>query len=367
MTELFKNIYNKTFFDSFNTTLSNTIPNFDKDKFNNDIFSNDWEQKELKQRMRHISTVLKAHLSSNYRENIFYITKIIEYIKQSNFKESSLEYMFFPDFVEQYGLNHLDVSLNAIEFITQFISCEFAIRPFIQKYPNKTLEKMKEWSLHENHHVRRLSSEGCRPRLPWACALPDLKKDPTSIIPILENLKEDASEYVRRSVANNLNDISKDNPEIVLSLLQKWKGISKETDWVIKHGSRTLLRKADPQVLNIFGMSNKINCKVSDLNIKNEIISIGDNLEFSFNLSNLAKEDLRARVEYAIYYVKSNSKQSKKLFKITENIYKTKEVYKFNRKQSFRDMTTRKHYLGTHKLAIVINGNELIEKEFIVK
>ncbi|MFN4150815.1 MAG: DNA alkylation repair protein, partial [Candidatus Sericytochromatia bacterium] len=365
MTELFKNIYNKTFFDSFNIALTNNIPNFDKDKFNSDIFSNDWEQKELKQRMRHISTVLKDHLSSNYRENIFYITKIIEYIKQSNFKESSLEYMFFADFVEQYGLNHLDVSLNAIEFITQFISCEFAIRPFIQKHPNKTLEKMKEWSLHENHHVRRLASEGCRPRLPWASALPDLKKDPSSILPILENLKTDESEYVRRSVANNLNDISKDNPDIVLNLLQKWKGISKETDWVIKHGSRTLLRKADPQVLSIFGMSNKINCKVSDLNIKNEIISIGDHLEFSFNLSNLAKEDLRARVEYAIYYVKANGKQSKKLFKITENVYKHKEVYKFNRKQSFRDMTTRKHYIGTHKLSIVINGNELIEKEFI--
>lgn len=367
MTELFKNIYNKAFFDSFNIVLTNNIPNFDKDKFNNDIFSNDWEQKELKQRMRHISTVLKSHLSSNYRENIFYITKIIKYIKQSQFKESSLEYMFFADFVEQYGLNHLDISLEAIEFITQFISCEFAIRPFIQKHPIKTLSKMKEWSLHENHHVRRLASEGCRPRLPWASALPDLKKDPSSIIPILENLKTDDSEYVRRSVANNLNDISKDNPDIVLNLLQKWKGISKETDWVIKHGSRTLLRKADPQVLNIFGMSNKINCKVSDFNIKNEIISIGDSLEFSFSLSNLAKEELRARVEYAIYYVKANGKQSKKLFKITENIYKFKEAYKFNRKQSFRDMTTRKHYIGTHKLSIVINGNELIEKEFIVK
>ncbi len=134
--------------------------------------------------------------------------------------------MVFTEYVENFGLEHYDISMSAMEFITQFISCEYAIRPFIIRYPGKAMKQMLQWSKHESLHVRRFSSEGCRPRLPWAMALPALKKDPTLILPILENLKDDSSEFVRKSVANNLNDIAKDNPDTVLGIVKRWQGNS---------------------------------------------------------------------------------------------------------------------------------------------
>jgi 3-methyladenine DNA glycosylase AlkC len=158
-------------------------------------------------------------------------------------EDGGLVYIFLPDYIEQYGLEDFESSVKAIENVTRFVSCEFAVRPFILKYGGTMMKKMRTWSLHKSYHVRRLSSEGSRPRLPWAISIPELKKDPSPILPILENLKNDPSEWVRRSVANNLNDIAKDHPGLVIELARKWKGISRETDAIIKHGSRTLLKK----------------------------------------------------------------------------------------------------------------------------
>jgi 3-methyladenine DNA glycosylase AlkC len=128
--------------------------------------------------------------------------------------------LFFPDFVETYGLEHWDRSVAALEKFTRMSTSEFAVRPFLKRNQPRMMAQMAAWSKHESEHVRRLASEGCRPRLPWADALPALKRDPAPIWPILEQLKADPSEYVRRSVANNLNDISKDHPEQVLAIAQ---------------------------------------------------------------------------------------------------------------------------------------------------
>ena len=140
--------------------------------------------------------------------------------------------------------------MKAIEFITQFITCEFAVRPFLLKYGDKMMNQMRAWSLHKSHKVRRLASEGSRPRLPWAMAIPALKKNPMPVLTILENLKNDPSESVRRSVANNLNDISKDRPGMVLKIANAWKGQNKETDAIVRHGCRTLLKHGHPEVLD---------------------------------------------------------------------------------------------------------------------
>ena len=186
-------------------------------------------------------------------------------------------------------------------------------------------------------------------------------------ISILENLKNDPSEFVRRSVANNLNDIAKDHPEIVLAIARRWKDVCAETDWIIKHGCRTLLKKAHPESLALFGLSDSLNCSINDLKLSSHPVKKGDYLEFSFQLVNAEAIPHKLGIEYAIYYMKANGKRSKKLFKITENTYLNNLVYNFSRKQSFKDMTTRKHYPGNHKLTVVVNGNELAEHEFLVE
>ena len=295
MAEPFKNMYNKQFFDLFTKDLKLVIDDFDAHGFVSQVMDDEWEGRELKQRWIHITSILKKFLPADYKEAIAKILELLDHVKSTRPDFSviddtkfglMLEYgVILNNYVEQYGLDDYETSVKAIEKITQFTSCEFVTHPFIIKYPDKMMKQMLVWSKHEHWGVRRLASEGCRPRLPWAMALPNLKKDPTPIIPILENLKNDPARFVRLSVANNLNDIAKDNPEIVIDLAKKWKGESKEVDWIIKHGCRTLLKQGIPEVMELFGFDSiRNNISVEDFQISSPKVKVGDSLEFGFNL-----------------------------------------------------------------------------------
>lgn len=366
MAELFKNIYNKQFFTDFANQLKVVAPKFDNEGFIKDIFDAHWEEKELKQRMRHTSEVLNKHLSNNFKQNAENIVRFIQYLQKTGLKEHTIEYMFIPDFIEVYGVDDYETSIKAFEKITQFTSCEFAVRPFIIKYENMMMQQMLLWSDHENDMVRRLASEGCRPRLPWAMALPELKRNPKAILPILERLKNDASESVRRSVANNLNDISKDNPEIVITLAKQWIGKSKETDWVVKHACRTLLKQGHPKVMPLFGFGDIKHIKVSSFEVHTPTVNIGNYLEFSFNLENSGTKASLVRLEYGLYYQKQNGTLSRKVFKISEKLYPKDSITNIVRKQSFKIITTRKYHTGLHQVSLIINGKELEKLDFEV-
>jgi 3-methyladenine DNA glycosylase AlkC len=310
-----------------------------------------------------MSTTLKDYLPGDYSHQVRIINDLIEDLK-ANGTDGGFEYMFFPDFIEQYGLDDPATSLKAMESITQFISCEFAIRPFLLKYPETVLQQMFKWSEHPHPHVRRFSSEGCRPRLPWAMAIPQLKKDPSPVLPILNNLRNDSALFVRKSVANHLNDIAKDHPSIVIDLAKKWKGESKETDWIIKHGCRTLLKKADKTIYKLYDLNPDADCKITNFKLSKNRISRDERLQFSFDLEPAKNKNAKLRIEYAIYYVKSNGRQIKKIFQVSENKFSKDKAYSFNRYQNFQDLTTRKHYPGKHKIAIVVNGREMVTKDF---
>ncbi|WP_109436090.1 MULTISPECIES: DNA alkylation repair protein [Aquimarina] len=364
MAELLKNIYTREFFETFTNSLQKIVPNFNTSSFFKHIFNTEWEHKELKQRMRHIVIALQHHLSPEYSKNVTTIIQVIDQLQKDGVKENSLEYMFFPDFIEYYGICEYDISIAAIEKITQFTSCEFAIRPFILTFPNKGIQQMITWSQHKHPMVRRLSSEGCRPRLPWAMALPFLKKDPTQILPILKRLKNDESESVRRSVANNLNDISKDNPDIVINLAYNWYSKSKNTDWLVKHACRTLLKQGNIKTMKLFGYGAIHNIKIEDLKIHTPKVKIGSVLDFTFELHNIGNSSSKLRLEYGLYYQKANGSLSKKVFKISEKIYPAKSSTVIDRKQSFKVITTRKFHIGLHRLSIIINGHELEKYDF---
>lgn len=362
MPEPLKNLYNPRFFEHFTSVVQQVLPQFTTQHFLNGVFDRDWESRELKQRVRHVATGLNDHLPGTYKQQVRTILAIVKQLRKTGVN-GGFEYMFFPDFIEQYGQQDLATSLTVMEELTQFISCEFAIRPFLLKHPDTVMKQMLKWSKHPHPHVRRFSSEGCRPRLPWAMAIPSLKKDPAPIVPILENLKADESLFVRKSVANNLNDIAKDHPGKVIALVKKWKGVGKDTDWIIRHGCRTLLKKADGDTYSIFGLNGSSGCDVLNLKLSASKIKIGDRLAFSFDIKT-GKKPSRLRLEYAVYYAKANSKQSRKIFQIHERNYEASQLISFKKEQRFQDFTTRKHYPGKHKLAIVVNGKELAEKEF---
>jgi 3-methyladenine DNA glycosylase AlkC len=362
MSSLLKDIYSPAFYNSLSDILIQTVPAFNKQRFIKRIYQEGFEDKELKERMKHTTEVLHEFLPADYEQAIPLIEKTINALRKAGYGEA-LEFIFFPDYLATYGLDHYETSVKALEFVTQFITCEFAIRPFILKYGDRMLQQMLAWSLHKSEKVRRLASEGSRPRLPWAMAIPFLKKDPAPILPILENLKQDLSESVRRSVANNLNDIAKDNPAIVIAIAAKWKGISKETDAIIKHGSRTLLKQGHKDILQHYGLDST-HVALTGFTILTPKVKTGDSLEFSFTIRNKDAQSQTIRLEYGVHYLKQNGTLSKKVFKISEKVYAPGEEVNILRKQSFRLITTRVFYPGKHQLSIIINGEEYPAKAF---
>lgn len=375
MAQSFKDIYNEQFFEKFTKDLKLVINDLDASEFVSQVMDNEWGNREYKQRIMHITTILRKFLPAGYRDAIAKILELLECIKNAlpdfskiddkNFGLLTLQYgAILDNYVEQYGMDDYETSIKAIEKITQFTSCEFVTHPFIVKYPEKMMEQMLVWSKHEHWAVRRLASEGCRPRLPWAMALPNLKDDPAPIIPILENLKNDPSRFVRLSVANNLNDIAKDNPETVIDLVKRWKGESEEVEWVIKHGCRTLLKQGNPEVMKLFGFDSIQNISIEKFQISTPEVKIGNSLEFSFNLLNSNNKKTKIRLEYGVYYQKANGALAKKVYKISEKEYAANSVTQITRKHSFRVVTTRKFHPGLHRVAVVINGNEFEKHDF---
>jgi 3-methyladenine DNA glycosylase AlkC len=366
MSEPLKYMYNPQFFERLCPVLKEVIPQFEERKFVHTVFDTRWPELELKQRTRQVTKALHSCLPVEFPKAMEMVVSISHLLRKDKAHEQMYPFIFLPEYIELYGMNHFELSMKAIEESTKLVSAEFAIRPFIVRYPKETMKYMLRWSQHSEASVRRLSSEGCRPRLPWAIALPEFKKDPSPILPILENLKTDTSEYVRRSVANNLNDIAKDHPDLALKIAKKWRGKNPATDWIVKHGCRTLLKRGNEAILDLHGFNPQSKAGIKDLQATAKV-SIGDHLEFSFMFISREKSSSRFRLEYAIDYQTLSGKVSKKIFKVTENTFEPSLPYYFKRKQSFKDFTTRKHFKGKHCLRILSNGKELASTEFFVR
>ena len=357
MAEQLKNMFfTSESINSIANLIKNQYSKFDKKEFIKLINSGGFKNMELKEKMRHLTKCMHKTLPSSFDKAVDILIKIAPEVK-------GFESMSLPDYVEQYGLDNWDISLPAMAHFTKYSSSEFAVRPFLDMDPQRGMKYMMELAENELFNIRRFSSEGCRPRLPWAMALPKFKKDPSLIIPVLEKLKNDESEFVRRSVANNLNDISKDNPDIALDLCKKWKGESKETDWIIKHACRGMLKAGNKKALMLFGFGDPKNIDVEDLCFNNQAVNMGEKLQFTFNLINKEKKLTKIRLEYCVYFMKANGKLAGKVFQISEKSCLPGK-YPYKRNQSFINMSTRKHYPGKHQIAIIVNGEEKIRKDF---
>lgn len=357
--------YTVDFFDKLSPLLEKSIPGFDKNSFYSHLFCPDWKEMALKEKMRHTAQSLRPFMPDDFPEAAALLEKIVRLVQNEPIGEGCFEFMSLPDYVELYGQEHYDASVHCMETVTQIASCEFAVRPFLLKYEEKMIAQMLRWSLHDNEHVRRLASEGIRPRLPWAMGLPFLKKDPAPILPILENLKNDPSETVRRSVANNLNDISKDHPNIVLNIAGQWKGHSPKTDALIKHACRTLLKQGHPDIMDHYDLCDK-SAEITNFRLHAPAVAIGDKLRFSFTVKNTSSEEQTLRLEYGLYYLRKNGSYSKKVFKISEKNFAPGECTEITRHQSFALITTRVFYHGTQRISLIANGKEVQQEDFLL-
>mgnify|MGYP000208565667 CR=1 FL=1 len=357
MPEPLKNLYSHELINTLATELKGEYAIFDAHKFTESVLSDKWDALELKDRMRHIAAVIGDYLPSNYAEAIGILLPVSE-------KFSGLEHMHFPEFVEQFGLADFELSMRALEHLTSGSSSEFAIRPFIIKFPDESMAQMALWSQSKNDHIRRLASEGCRPRLPWAMALPEFKKDPAKVLDIILNLIDDESLYVRRSVANNLNDISKDNPHLLIDVAKQYLGQSSDVNWVIKHACRGLLKAGDKNVLPLFGYTDAKHVLVKRFKSDTQVV-MGEKLNFEFDLESNLGTLGKLRLEFVIDFVKASGKTSGKVFKIAEGEYdqSSKRIAKYF---SFKPISTRKYYTGEHAISIVINGDKVATQSFIL-
>ncbi|MCR6718749.1 MAG: DNA alkylation repair protein [Chitinophagaceae bacterium] len=366
MSTALKDLYSPAFIDQFLPSAQRVIPEFDPNAFRKSVFNKEWPAMELKARMRHLAVCLHSFMPKNFSKASKLLIALVDELTASRMTGYGLEFMFIPDYVALYGLDDLAAANKAMERITQFSSCEFAVRPFILKYPAEMAQQMLKWSLHKDEKVRRFASEGIRPRLPWAMAIPALKKDPSPVLPILENLKNDPSAFVRKSVANNLNDISKDHPDVLLNIARKWKGNSANTDAIIKHASRTLLKSAHPGVLRYYGLHKNDAINVESFSIAAARVKWGGDLSFQFSVINTGKKTADVRLEYSLYFLRKNGQLSKKVFKISERKLAANEKITLIRKHSFRAITTRVYYPGQHEVAVVVNGKEFHKGSFLL-
>ena len=339
------------FYADLSAALQRTLTYFDPIAFDRAIHDEQWDQLELKQRMRHTTQTLHKFFPGDYRAALKILRQIIIELEQHSFEKT-----IFPDYVELYGLDDWDASLPALETFTQHMSAEFAVRPFILKDQDRMMAQMLVWSQHESEHVRRLASEGSRPRLPWAIALPALKADPTPILPILENLKTDESETVRRSVANNLNDIAKDNPQVVIDVVREWQSIeTPEMRWLINHALRTLVKAGNPDALALLGYV-PAEVKVENFTVTPANITMGETITFAFEVTSTAKVPQDLMIDYALHLVRAKGKQSVKIFKLSKQMLEPGETIELTKQHSFKPITTRRYYPGTHAIEIQING-----------
>lgn len=360
-----KYMYSPEYFEALCPVLKSCIPNFDCRDFIFRVFNNHWPDLELKQRVRHIAKALHTYLPNEFTMAVSHLLNVSAELERVGHTQG-FPNIFIPDYIEAYGLEYPHESLCALEKITRLVSAEFAVRPFILLDADAAMQFFLRWSRDKNEHVRRLASEGCRPRLPWAVGLPMFKKDPAPLIPVLENLKSDPSLYVRRSVANNLNDISKDHPDFVLQLARKWKDTHPHTDWIIRHGCRSLLKRGDEKILTLHGYRPDQRATISEFLLPQQV-RLGGNLPFEFCFENRERKPASFRLDYAIDYITSSGKISRKVFKISETTFPPKRKIRIARKQSFKNLTTRKHFPGKHQITILVNGKKSIAAEFLVR
>ena len=353
-----RSLYSKGYIHLIADELSRN--NVNANGFSETCLAPPWDEFTLKERAARITETLNSFLPDDPRKAIEILKVVLPPVAAPEAqKYADMLSLFVPDYVllRRDDLN-MDEIKDALFFFTHNgTSSELTVRPFIQDHHDDMMAWMQGLSRHPHDHVRRFASEGCRPRLPWAMALPALKKDPAPIFPILENLCRDDSKFVQKSVANNLNDIAKDNPDAVLEFAKKKIGTHPNTDWILKHGLRTLLKASHPDALSLFGM-NPVKVENPSIVLEKSEITLGEKQVFHFNAQLAHPLPDRLRIEYAVDFVKARGKTSRKVFMFREGEPTVKKI-ELSKSHNFTDFTTRKHYAGDHKISILVNGSEV--------
>ncbi|MDP3169491.1 MAG: DNA alkylation repair protein [Polaromonas sp.] len=333
-------------------------PAFDARKFVADALKG-YDALALMPRGKHIALALQRHLPTDYPKAIAILLASLDQPHGRNPDLSLASFLYLPHtlFVAQFGLGHFEESMRAQHALTQRFTAEFSIRAFLQQHEAATLARFRQWTGDPSDHVRRLVSEGSRPRLPWASRLPSFQKNPAPVLELLELLRDDPALYVRRSVANNLNDIGKDHPELLATTARQWlKGASEERRWIVQHALRSAVKRGEAGALAALGFGKSAEVSVSQARITPARVPMGEKVTIAFDVSNTSSKAQEVLVDFCIHYVKASGKTSAKVFKLKVLKLAPKEALRLSKTVSTAEMTTRKHHAGTHRVDVLLNG-----------
>ncbi|MBC3776732.1 DNA alkylation repair protein [Pseudomonas sp. SWRI99] len=312
------------------------------------------------QRMARVAESLHAVLPLNYEDSLDVLRALAPRLN------SGFVSMCLPHYVASYGGHAFETSMQALKYFTTFGSSEFAIRHFLRTDLERSLELMHDWTRDENHHVRRLASEGSRPRLPWSFRLETVQANPQLAAGILDRLKADESLYVRKSVANHLNDVTKVHPAWVLSAVEGWSLENRHTAWIARHALRSLIKQGDVRALTVIGAGAKAEVQLLDFTVTPTAVRLGETITLSLRVKSTVAHEQKLVIDYAIDYVKSNGSVSRKVFKLKTLALLGFGEERVKRSQQIKDFTTRKHFTGRHAVQVMVNGEVLANAAFSV-
>ena len=363
MAEPVKNVFNATEIKRLAEAFHRHLESFNIQGFSEFILDG-FDELALKQRSNRITEALHRFLPSDIEQGNQLVLQVlhpadITELSTTQSDDNGLRgWLVMPlaDFVAQRNIPaQFLTGLQLLLPLTRRFSAEFAIRDFLLADFDKAMAVITPWLKHDSEHVRRLVSEGTRPRLPWGKQLPRVIANPEPLIPILTSLLDDSSEYVRRSVANNLNDIAKDHPEFVNDFIDKHiDKASRARHSLLKHAARTLFKSGNPRTLALFGFGPFDGAVY--LSLARNRIAIGESLEMSLTVEQDGGAQTNLMIDYVVWHRKCNGKLSPKVFKCKQLMGFDGKTTVINKKHSFRPVTTRKYYGGTHKVQIVVNG-----------
>lgn len=313
---------------------------------------------ELLDRARRIATAMARALPDDFERAAEVIGRSLGPRLGSGEGNGMEPFLYLPHviFVAERGLDHFDVSMRLQRELTRRFTAEFSIRAYLERYPERTLATLAEWAADPDPHVRRLVSEGTRPRLPWAQHLRAFQKDPRPVLELLELLKDDPELYVRRSVANNLNDIGKDHPDLLVETCRLWsRGAGEGRRWIVKHALRWIVKRGHPGALEVLGFADAASVRVTG-EVRPKRVRIGGRVVVAIEIQNRGKKAATAAVDLAVHFVKAKGAAKPKVFKGRALKLAAGERASFKKSISLAQHTTRRHYPGRHAVEARVNG-----------
>lgn len=360
MAEPLKDMVGREVVEELASRLLVVDPHFDGESFVADLMAT-LPELELKPRIEAIARRINAGLDGDYRSKLDRVVRIAV----SEPALGGWAAWVLCTFVEVFGVDDPEASLPAMEHLTKRASCEFAIRPYLRDHWDAAYAQLTAFTGHEDESVRRLPSEGTRPRLPWGARVARLLEDPLPGLQLLEELRHDPSETVRRSVANHLNDVAKDHPDLVVATVARWAAENPPADeWMIRHAVRTLVKRGHKGALGLLGFTTEALVDVSAFSITPTSVVMGDRIVLAAEIRSTSHEPQHLVVDFVVHHVNASGATSPKVFKWATVDLEPAATATLRKTRLIQHASTRTYRLGVHRVELQVAGTVVAEAEF---